>query len=100
VRHGQTGLKFVQFQKNSSFHSGINQLLFECLFGVKPHCGLRSTPLPDEVLQTVITEDDLARIAQINAADVGSANPSNEGEGSSSVQEQNEVPEGISFTAR
>ena len=77
-----SGLKFVQFQKNSSFHSGINQAPYECLFGVKPRCGLRSTPLPDEVLQTVVTEDDLSRIAQINAADVGSANPSNKGEGS------------------
>ena len=63
-----SGLKFVQFQKNSSFHSGINQSPYECLFGMKPQCGLRSTPLPDDVLQTVITEDDLARLAPINIA--------------------------------
>ena len=53
------GLKFVQFQKNTSYHSGIKQSPYKALFGVDARVGLRSTALPEEVLKTMITEDDL-----------------------------------------
>lgn len=37
------GLKFVQFSKNTSHHSGINQSPYLALFGGAPRVGLRST---------------------------------------------------------
>ena len=53
------GLKFVQFQKNTRHHSGIQQTPYEALFGISQRVGLRSTALPSEVLERIITEDDL-----------------------------------------
>ena len=52
-------LKFVQFRKNCSFHSGIKQSPYKALFGVNPRIGLRSTALPSEVLERMISKDDL-----------------------------------------
>ncbi|XP_068213388.1 KRAB-A domain-containing protein 2-like [Palaemon carinicauda] len=53
------GLRFLQFQNNSSYHSGIKQSPYKALFGVDARVGLRSTALPEEVLKTMITEEDL-----------------------------------------
>jgi hypothetical protein len=52
------GLKFVQFRKNCSFHSGIQQSPYKALFGVNPRIGLRSTALPCDVLERMVSEDD------------------------------------------
>jgi hypothetical protein len=54
-----TGLKFVQFSKNSSYHTGIKQTPYKALFGSEPRVGLRSTSLPTEVLERMTTESDL-----------------------------------------
>ena len=53
------GLRFVQFQKNSSYHSGINQSPYKALFGIEVTVGLRSNTLPTEILQRMVSEDDL-----------------------------------------
>ena len=53
------GLKFVQFSKNTGYHSGIKQTPYEALFGTKPRIGLRSSSLPAEILKRMISEDDL-----------------------------------------
>ena len=53
------GLKFVQFMKNTSHHSGINQTPYKALFGCDPRIGLRSSSLPTEVIKTMLTEEDL-----------------------------------------
>jgi TPP-dependent 2-oxoacid decarboxylase len=53
------GLKFVQFSKNSSHHSGIKQSPYKALFRSDPRAGLRSTRLPTEVLERMVTENDL-----------------------------------------
>jgi hypothetical protein len=52
------GLKFVQFMKNTSQHSGIKQTPYSALFGGNPRVGLRSTTLPTEILERLVTEDD------------------------------------------
>src|ERR1051325_6653826 len=53
------GLKFVKFSKNSSFHSDIKQSPYMALFGSDPRVGLRSTALPTEILERMVSEDDL-----------------------------------------
>jgi len=61
------GLKFVQFAKNASHHSAINQTPYEALFGSKPRVGLQSLPLPYEILEKLTSEDDLqAALSQIS----------------------------------
>jgi transposase InsO family protein len=53
------GLKFVQFSKNTSYHTGIKQSPYLALFGGNPRVGLRSTALPTEILERMVSEDDL-----------------------------------------
>ena len=53
------GLKFVQFATNTSYHSGIKQSPYLALFGIEPRVGLRSTALPSEILERMVSEDDL-----------------------------------------
>ncbi|XP_050065514.1 KRAB-A domain-containing protein 2-like [Aphis gossypii] len=53
------GLRFCQFQKNSSYHSGIKQSPFEVLFGRKAQLGLTSIALPENILKTLNSENDL-----------------------------------------
>ena len=53
------GLKFVQFQKNSSHHTGIKRSPFPALFGADAKVGLTSSSLPHDVIARLQTEDDL-----------------------------------------
>lgn len=39
------GLRFVQFQKNRAFHSGIKRSPFEAMFGCPPKVGLKDSSL-------------------------------------------------------
>ncbi|XP_064083051.1 KRAB-A domain-containing protein 2-like [Macrobrachium nipponense] len=59
------GIKFVQFQKNSSFHSGIGRAPHTAMFGCDAKVGLATSSLPQEIIQRMQTEDDL--LAAINA---------------------------------
>ena len=59
------GLKFVQFQKNSSHHSGIRRSSFAALLGSEVKVGLTSSNLPQEVISRLQSEDDL--IPEISA---------------------------------
>ena len=52
------GLCFVQFQKNSNYHSGINQSPYNALFGTEVTVGLCSSTLPTEILERIVFEDD------------------------------------------
>ena len=56
------GIKFVQFQKNSAFHSGIKCSPYSAMFGCEAHVGLTSLSLPSEVINTLESEDDLVAI--------------------------------------
>ena len=44
------GIKFVQFQKNLSYHLGIKQTPYKAMFGVEAKVGLTSSSLPDEII--------------------------------------------------
>ena len=56
------GLKFVQFQKNSSHHSRLGMTPCEAVFGQPTSIGLTSSSLPAEILSLISTEDDLEAI--------------------------------------
>ena len=44
------GMKFVQFQKNKSYHSGLGCSPYEALFGHPAKVGLANTLIPTELL--------------------------------------------------
>jgi len=69
-------LKICPVSKKFSFHSGLQRSPYNALFGCEPRTGLRSLKLPDEVLERLISEQDLLNIFQ--------ANPENESPSSSS----------------
>ena len=54
-----TGIKFVQFHKNSSLHSGIKRAPYAAMFGCDAKVGLTSSPLPTEVIERMQSEDYL-----------------------------------------
>ena len=56
---GAVGIKFIQFQKNSSLHSGIKRSPYAAMFGCEAKVGLTSSPLPHEVLDRIQNEEDL-----------------------------------------
>ena len=47
------GIKFVQFQKNSAHHSGINCTPYSAMFGCEAGIGVTSSLLPAEVIATL-----------------------------------------------
>lgn len=53
------GLKFVQFQKNSSLHAGIQRSPYMAMFGCDAKVGLSSSTLPTEVLGRLQSEEEL-----------------------------------------
>jgi hypothetical protein len=55
----KVGLKFAQFNKNNSRHSGINRTPYKAMSGSDAKMGLTSSPLPQEMLSTLSTEEDL-----------------------------------------
>jgi len=56
------GLKFVQFQKNSSHHWIIGRSHNKALFGYDPKVGLSTSNLPLEVIKNLTIEEDLEEI--------------------------------------
>ena len=54
-----TGIKFVQFQKNSANHSGIKRSPYSALLGEEVRVGLTTSSLPLKVLSKLDSEEDL-----------------------------------------
>nr|XP_018914081.1 PREDICTED: uncharacterized protein LOC109042003 [Bemisia tabaci] len=75
-------LPCVQFSKNRVFHTGIKMSPYEALLGYPARVGLKSTSLPNELLDQIKSEDDLQRLLMDEATE-------HEDETC-----QNEVPEG------
>ncbi|XP_041372812.1 KRAB-A domain-containing protein 2-like [Gigantopelta aegis] len=77
------GTKFVQFQKNSSYHSGIQRSPYAAMFGCEAKVGLTSSSLPTEVVVRMQSEDDLISaisnvpiVLEHTAADIHESVPS------------------------
>ncbi|XP_076089944.1 KRAB-A domain-containing protein 2-like [Mytilus galloprovincialis] len=62
TRQWSEGLRFVQFQKNRSYHRVIDQSPYHALFGSDPKIGLSSSSLPKELLPNLETEEDLEKV--------------------------------------
>ncbi|XP_041366789.1 KRAB-A domain-containing protein 2-like [Gigantopelta aegis] len=56
------GLRFVQFQKNCSYHSGIKQTSYKALFGTDARIRLRTCALSADILERMASEEDLGEI--------------------------------------
>ena len=59
------GLKFVQFTKNTLYHSGIRQTPYQAMFGETSRQGLNgfSAIFPEAVLNSMQSEDDLEQVS-------------------------------------
>ncbi|XP_023225321.1 KRAB-A domain-containing protein 2-like [Centruroides sculpturatus] len=53
------GLPFVQFAKNTTYHEGICQSLYEAMFGIKPKISIASSSLPGKQIANIETEEQL-----------------------------------------
>ncbi|GFY77447.1 integrase catalytic domain-containing protein [Trichonephila inaurata madagascariensis] len=53
------GSYFVQFQKNPSFHRTIERSPYKALFGSEPKIGLQSSHISKELLEKLVTVEDL-----------------------------------------
>ena len=66
--HGSTkwsaAIRFVRFMKNRSFHAGIKRSPYEAVFGCHPKVGLDVLALPEVVLKTLRTEEELEKVCQ------------------------------------
>ncbi|XP_068205369.1 uncharacterized protein [Palaemon carinicauda] len=62
TRDWSQGHRFVQNQKNSSYHSGIMSTPYATLLGENPKDGLSSTSLLQEVIDRLETEANLAAL--------------------------------------
>jgi hypothetical protein len=56
------GLRFVQAKKNRSYHCGIKQSPYEAMFGLPQRIGLKDSDLPQEILETLSTEEELKNV--------------------------------------
>ncbi|CAC5356200.1 unnamed protein product [Mytilus coruscus] len=73
------GLKFVQFEKNNSHHSGINRSPYMAMFDCDAKIGLSSSSLPQEILGSLQTEEDqLQHLESFNKPDEVSNDKPNE----------------------
>ncbi|XP_068220266.1 KRAB-A domain-containing protein 2-like [Palaemon carinicauda] len=64
-----TGIKFVQFSKNSAYHAGIKRSPYAAMFGVNGRVGLTSTSLPQEIISCLQSEQDLITMLQQQETD-------------------------------
>ena len=62
-----TGIKFVQFHKNSAHHAGIKCLPYSAMFGSEARIGLTSSSLPNELMSTIESEADLFAVFEDDA---------------------------------
>lgn len=60
------GMKFVQLQKNTSYHSTIGCTPYFATFGREIQVGLESSLIPKEILDQLNTEEELQQVNNIN----------------------------------
>ena len=75
------GIKFVQFKKNTSLHAGIQRSPYSALFGNDARCGLSTSSLPVEILDRLLTENDVDLNNQVSLREAVSLASSSGGQG-------------------
>ncbi|KAJ8947550.1 hypothetical protein NQ318_005029 [Aromia moschata] len=74
------GCYFVQWQKNTSFHRIIGRSPYKSLYGADPKIGLGSTNLPSDLIDKILTEEDLESInADENCNSIGTLSNNSHG---------------------
>jgi len=63
------GCCFVQWQKNCSKHRIIKRSPYKALFGSEPKIGLSSKNLPNDILQSITTEEYLNELINTEVSD-------------------------------
>ena len=63
------GIKFVQFSKNSAYHARIMRSPYAAMFGINARVGLTSTSLPQEIITSLQSEQDLVTLLQETKTD-------------------------------
>lgn len=58
----------VQFQKNSSYHSGIKQSAYSALFEDEACVGLTTSTLTREILSNLESEQDIPKLSLLESA--------------------------------
>ena len=61
-----SGLRHVQWSYNTSFHVGVQNTPYKLVYGSEPRLGMLSLGLPDELIQGIQDEDQLAVILKEN----------------------------------
>ncbi|CAH2321121.1 KRAB-A domain-containing 2-like [Pelobates cultripes] len=56
------GVRFVQFMKNRAYHSAIKRSPYEAMFGCPAKVGLSSSIIPQSLLHSINTEEDLEKL--------------------------------------
>jgi len=56
------GVRFVQFMKNRAYYSAIKRSPYEAMFGCSAKVGLSSSIIPQNVLYSINTEEDLEKL--------------------------------------
>lgn len=56
------GLRFVQLMKNRAYHDGIKRSPYKAMFGCDVKVGLKSSDLPSEIIDYVVTEEQLEEL--------------------------------------
>ncbi|XP_053545703.1 KRAB-A domain-containing protein 2 [Bombina bombina] len=56
------GVQFVQFMKNHAYHSAIKRSPYEAMFGCPAKVGLSYSIIPQSVLHSINTEEDLEKL--------------------------------------
>lgn len=62
--HWSEGLKFVQFMKNQTLHSGIQRAPYRAMFGNDAKFGLASKSIPESLYCKLSSEEDLLTVLQ------------------------------------
>ena len=57
--HWGDGLRFIQVIKNRAYHEGIKCSSYEAMFGQPMKVGLKTSNLPDDVIDDIFTEEEL-----------------------------------------
>ena len=79
-------MRFIQWQKNTRYHSDICRSLYETFYGQKPHLGLAASNLPKEVQKELVTKEQLKEALGLPVA--GVSNLSEEEENQLVIEEQ------------